>query len=85
MVALPLTEPTETPPACLTNDTIDTCTPCITPLVVSVLLAHRRLALVASRTIATQSSAIDAASACSTSDWGLMPCGEFIGRTPGSC
>jgi hypothetical protein len=69
-VALPVTEPTA---------------PCITPLVVSVLLAQRRLALVPSRTIATQSSAIEAASACSTSDCGLMPWGEVIDRTPGSC
>jgi hypothetical protein len=85
VVALPVTEPTDVPPACLTNDTIETCTPCITPLVVSVLLAQRRLALVESRTIATQSSLIDAATACSTSDCGLMPWGRLIGRTPGWC
>ena len=42
----------------------------ITPLVVRVLLAQRRLALLAARTITTQSSAVDVARACSTSCWG---------------
>ena len=46
--------------------------PCMTPLVVSVLLAQRRLALVSSRTIAMQSSAVEVASACSTSACGVV-------------
>jgi len=44
--ALPDTDPTLTPPDCRANATTVTSMPSITPLVVSVLLAQRRLALV---------------------------------------
>jgi hypothetical protein len=84
VVALPLTEPVLVPPACSTYDTTLTWTPCMTPLVVRVLLAQRRLALVLSRTTTTQSSPIDAASACSTRDCGSTRW-VLIGPTPGWC
>ena len=60
------------PPSTDAKLTTVTETSVITPLVVRVLLAHRRLALVASRTIAMQSSAVEVASACSTSCWGVV-------------
>ena len=66
VVALPLTEPLLTPPAPRTNPITVTSTECMTPLVVSVLLAQRRLARVPSRTMAMQSSLVEVASACST-------------------
>ena len=66
VVALPDTEPVAIPPGTEAKLTTVTLIPVITPLVVSVLLAHRRLALVASQTIAMQSSAVDTARACST-------------------
>src|SRR6478735_532284 len=69
-VAVPVTEPVSTPSALRTNEITVTSMPCMTPLVVRVLLAQRRLALVLSCTITMQSSAIEVASACSTKDWG---------------
>jgi hypothetical protein len=69
--AAPETDPVLTPPSPATNEMTVTEIPVITPLVVSVLLAQRRLALVASRTIAMQSSALEVARACSTSSCGV--------------
>src|SRR5262249_42173623 len=66
VVALPETDPAETPPAFRTNETTVTSTPRIAPLVVRVLLAQRRLAVVWWWAITTQSSAVDAARAGST-------------------
>ena len=54
VVALAVTEPDAVPVPVPCNATTVTEMPCITPLVVSVLLAHRRLALVESCTITTQ-------------------------------
>ena len=91
VLALPLTEPTERPSGLSTKAITVTWMPCITPLVVSVLLAQRRLALVALRTITTVSSAVEVARACSTSDWGVavvltVLLAELLtGRPPGSC
>ena len=85
VLALPLTEPTEVPPAWWTKAITVTWMPCITPLVVSVLLAHRRLALVASRTMTTVSSATEVASACSTRDWGVTLSTPLTGRPPRWC
>ena len=70
--ALPETDPVATPPGTAAKLITVTDTSVITPLVVSVLLAQRRLALVTSRTIAMQSSAVEDASACSTSCWGVL-------------
>ena len=68
VVALPVTEPVAVPSPDRMNEITVTEMPCITPFVVSVLLAHRRLALVWSWAITMQSSAVDTDSACSTSD-----------------
>ena len=96
-VALPVTEPVATPPslppwaATLTNEMTVTDTPCMTPFVVRVLLAQRRLALVWSRTIAMQSSAVDVATAWSTIDCGWRPrvigvlLGVLTDRPPRGC
>jgi hypothetical protein len=65
-------DPVETPSALRMNEITVTEIACITPLVVRVLLAQRRLALVASRTIAMQSSAVEVSTAWSTRDWGVM-------------
>ena len=70
-VALPLTDALLTPSAPRMNDTTVIDTECITPLVVRVLFAQRRLALVWSRTIAMQSSEVELTRACSTRDWGV--------------
>ena len=64
--ALPETVPTCTPPVPRTKETTETSMPCITPLVVSVLLAQRRLAPVESRTTTMQSSETLACRPCST-------------------
>ncbi len=71
VVALALTEPLAVPEPAPTNDTTVTDTPCMTPLVVSVLFAQRRLALLESRTRTMQESAVDAFSACSTRSCGV--------------
>jgi hypothetical protein len=65
--ALAETAPEATPSAPSRNETTVTVTSCITPLVVSVLLAHRRFALVELLTIARQRSAVEVFRACSTS------------------
>jgi hypothetical protein len=73
-VALPVTEPVATPPSgpgVRMKEITVTLIPCITPFVVSVLLAQRRLALVLSLTITMQSSAVDVATAWSTRDCGV--------------
>ena len=70
--ALPETEPVAVPPATEAKLITVTETSVMTPLVVSVLLAQRRLALVTSRTMAMQSSAVEVASACSTSSWAVV-------------
>ncbi len=49
--ALPVTEPTAVPPALSAKEMTVTPTLCITPLVVRVLLAQRRLALLETRAI----------------------------------
>ena len=88
MVALPVTEPVAAPSPDRMNEITVTEMPCITPLVVSVLLAHRRLALVWSRAITMQSSAVDTDSACSTSDWGVAALGmatDISSRPPRWC
>ena len=72
VAALPDTEPVAVPPSTAAKLTTVTETSVITPLVVNVLLAHRRFALVMSRTIAMQSSAVEVASACSTSCWAVV-------------
>ena len=54
-----------------------TSTACITPLVVSVLLAQRRLALVESSTITMQCSEVELSRACSTSR-----CGRCLRQSP---
>jgi hypothetical protein len=77
VAALPDTDPVAMPPGTEAKLTTVTETSVITPLVVRVLLAQRRLALVTSRTIAMQSSALDVASACSTSCWAVLP-GEVV-------
>ena len=60
-----------------------TAMPCMTPLVVSVLLAQRRLALVLSRTMTMQSSAVEQTSPCSTRDWGVaVTTGMLISGLP---
>src|SRR5829696_10205626 len=64
VVALPLVDAAAVPAPESTNDTTVALRLLIWPLVVSVLLAQRRLALVVSRTITTQSSAVEQASAC---------------------
>src|SRR4029078_13461345 len=66
VVALPDTDPTQTPPYWRANEITGTSTPRIAPLVVSVLFAQRRLALVPWCAITTQSSAVDEASARAT-------------------
>ena len=71
MLADPETEPVAIPSPLPTKETTTTSLETITPLVVRVLLAQRRLALLAARTITTQSSAVEVASACSTSCWGV--------------
>jgi hypothetical protein len=75
--ALPETDPVAMPPATAAKLMTVTETSVITPLVVRVLLAHLRLALVTSRTIAMQSSAVEVTSACSTSCWAVM-CREVV-------
>ena len=70
-----MTEPVATASPERMNEITVTEMPCITPLVVRVLLAHRRLALVWSRTITMQSSAVDTESACSTRDWAVAALG----------
>ncbi len=85
VVALPLTEPVATPSPVRTKLITVTARLCITPLVVKVLLAQRRLALVVSRTIVTQSSATEVASACSTSDWGVQVLVVIAGLPRRSC
>ena len=77
LAALPETEPVAMPPATEAKLITVTDTSVITPFVVSVLLAQRRLALVTSRTIAMQSSAVEVASACSTSCCAVLP-GEVV-------
>ena len=72
VLALPETEPVATPSAVATNEMTVTSTETITPLVVRVLLAQRRLALLLSATMAMQSSAVEVASACSTSCCGVV-------------
>src|SRR4029079_5466203 len=71
-LALPVTEPVGIPSAALMNEMTVTLMPCITPLVVSVLLAQRRLALVLSETMTMQSSAVEVTRACSTSACGVV-------------
>jgi hypothetical protein len=77
-LALPVTEPVRIPSVALMNEMTVTLMPCITPLVVSVLLAQRRLALVLSETMTMQSSAVEATKACSTSACGVV----FISSLP---
>jgi hypothetical protein len=67
VAALPVTDPAAVPPSVSTNEITDTVTACMTPLVVSVLLAQRRFALLRTRTIATHRSLRDAPRARSTS------------------
>ena len=69
VVALPDIEPAAGPPACRTNDTTAMSMRRMAPFVVRVLLAQRRLALVVWWAITMQSSAVETASACSTSSW----------------
>ena len=59
---MPLTEALPAPWKAITV----TSTACITPLVVNVLLAQRRLALVESSTITMQCSEVELSRACST-------------------
>ena len=82
--ALPETVPTCTPWLPRTKETTETSMPCMTPLVVSVLLAQRRLALVESRTITMQSLETVACSPCSTRLCGVT-CWLLTGRPPGWC
>jgi hypothetical protein len=77
------TVPVAIPAPPSTNETTTTCRDRIAPLVVRLLLAQRRLASALSTTNVTCPSAVDAASAASTTSWGLG--NELIGRTPGSC
>ena len=63
---MPLTEALPAPWKAITVTSIS----CITPLVVRVLLAQRRLALVVSLTIAMHCSEVEVSSACSTSRCG---------------
>ena len=71
-----------TPAAPSTMLTTVTVTRSETPLVVSMLLAHRRFAVLFSSTITTQSSAVDAASALSTSSCGAS--GDALTALPPS-
>ena len=82
--AVLLTEAVDDPVGLPAKAMTVTVLPCITPLVVRVLLAQRRFALVLDRTITTQSSDREAARACSTSSWGVMS-GSFGGRTRRWC
>src|SRR4051794_12729809 len=70
--ALAETEPAAVPAPVPCRATTVTRIPCITPLVVKVLLAQRRFALVESCTIATQWSDLEVRSACSTSSCGVV-------------
>ena len=69
--ALRVTDPDAVPSPAPAKETTVTEMPCITPLVVRVLLAQRRLALVESRTMTTHASAREAFRACSTRSCGV--------------
>jgi len=68
--AVPVTDADAVPPSAATKETTVTVIPCMTPLVVRVLFAQRRFALLLTRAITRQSSLRDADSARSTSSWG---------------
>jgi hypothetical protein len=69
--ALADTDPVAVPDPVAWKATTVTVTECITPLVVSVLLAQRRFALVESCTITTHWSDVEVTNACSTRSCGV--------------